>query len=330
MDPRTIETVHYSAGTTAVKKSQGTSQRKDTGQESHVNQKSENMNDSTRILAKAPAIPELTGINQPHDVLTLKNEIFVLMDGWIRAYDMHGKEVRRFHRKGFKPFAAVFLGTTLYVTERNTRCIMMFDHHLNYIKSFGEAHLMDPAGITACEETKYIYVLSGREIGDAVVSLFESDGKYIGQFGHKELIYPWYIKKSPLGEFVISDVRRQAIYIYSSDFGSPPFMIKTDLPGGRIMHCRGIDVDENGNIYAALKSPGCIGNDQNECIVRYNKDVVDPIMVEDSLVGGYFNRSKSLNCDRGLHYYRCAEGAYLMIVNANKTCVTIKTCLNST
>ncbi|PIK51334.1 putative RING finger protein nhl-1-like [Apostichopus japonicus] len=166
------------------------------GQESHVNQKTENMNDSTRMLAKPPAITGLTGINQPHDVLTLKNEIFVLMDGWIRVYDMSGKEKGVFHRDGFKPFAAVFLGTTLYVTDKHTKCIMMFDHNLNYIKSFGEAHLTNPAGITACKDTKYIYVLSGRKIGDAVVAIFESDGKYIGQFGHNELEDPWYIKKT--------------------------------------------------------------------------------------------------------------------------------------
>ncbi|PIK43467.1 putative RING finger protein nhl-1-like [Apostichopus japonicus] len=292
------------------------------GQESHLNQKADNRYDSAQMLAEAPTITGLTGINQPHDVLTLKNEIFVLMDGWIRVYDMSGKEKRVFHRDGFKPFAAVFLGTTLYVTDKNTKCIMVFDHNLNYITSFGKDHLTEPAGITACGETKQIYVLSGRKIGDAVVAIFESDGKYIRQAGHNQLGDPWYIKKSPLGEFVISDFNNKAIYIYSSDFQRPTSVIKTDLPGGRIVHCRGIDVDKNGNIYAALRSPGY--SYQYECIVKYNKNVLDPFMVEESPVGGYFSGSKSLNFVRGLHYYRCAEDAYLMIVNAGNNCVTIK------
>lgn len=281
------------------------------------------MNDSARILTKAPAITGLTGINQPHDVLTLKNEIFVLMDCLIHVYDMSGKEMRLYHNYGFKPFAAVFLGTTLYVTDTYTKCIMMFDHKLKNIKSIGQACLTDPAGITACEETKQIYVLSGRKIGDALVAIFESDGKYIGHFGRNALGDPCYIKKSPLGEFVISYFQSRAIFIYSSDFGSPPSMIKTDLPGGPIVHCRGIDVDKNGNIYAALRSPGY--SYQYECIVKYNINTLDMFMVEESPVVGYFSdERKSLNFVRGLHYYRCAEDAYLMIVNAGNNCVTIK------
>ncbi|PIK52028.1 putative RING finger protein nhl-1-like [Apostichopus japonicus] len=274
-------------------------------------------------FAKPPTCTEISGINQPHDVLTFQNEIFVLMDDGIKAYNMEGTEVKVYQKEGFRPFAAVFLDKRLYVTDKSCGCVAMFDQSLNYIDSFGESHMTSPAGISSCPESSCIYVLTGREQSSAAVAMFERDGTYIRQFRHKDLHDPWYIKRNHnSSELLISDFARNAIEIYSPNLTERNTVIKLDVPGRSDVQCRGIDVDGEGNIYVALRAKGYV--DQYEIIVKYNPHKKQMYILEESPVGGFFSRSKRLNFVRGLHFYRSAGEAFLMIVDPGNNRVMIK------
>ncbi|PIK42925.1 putative RING finger protein nhl-1-like [Apostichopus japonicus] len=220
------------------------------------------INESLQETNEPPTFQEIPGIIQPHDVITFKNQIFILMDDGIYAYNIAGNTIKRWKETGFKPFAATFLGNTLFVTDKKSKCVIKFDESLNEKERFGEHNMEEPAGITSCERENCIYVLTGRKKKSAVVAKFTSDGKYLGCYCSGSLEDPWYIKKSSSNEFFISDFARMAVDVYSYNFKCRLYTVKTNN------HCRGMDIDNKGNIYIALRNPGYKA--QYECIVRYN------------------------------------------------------------
>ncbi|XP_071851700.1 uncharacterized protein [Apostichopus japonicus] len=257
-----------------------------------------------------PTFQEISGIIQPHDVITFKNQIFILMDGGIYAYNMAGNTIKHWGENGFKPFAATFLGNTLFVTDKKSKCVIKFDESLNVKQRFGRDNMEEPAGITSCERGKCIFVLTGKKRESAVVAKYTSDGEYIRCYCSDSLEDPWYIKKSSSNEFFISDFARMAVDVYSYDFSNRLYTVNT------YKHCRGMDIDDEGHIYVATRSPGYKA--RYECIVRY----IEPrqnkcVMLEESPKPWFWqNQNKSLDFVRGLHYYRCQDKKFLMVVDA--------------
>ncbi|XP_071851689.1 uncharacterized protein [Apostichopus japonicus] len=190
--------------------------------ESEVHETTDNeINETVEESNEPPTLQEISGIIQPHDVITFQNQIFVLMDGGICAYNMAGKRIKRYKGKhGFKPFAATFLGATLCVTDKKSKCVVTFDESLNVTNWFGKDNMEEPAGITSCERKNCIYVLTGRKKESAEVAKFNADGEYIRCYCSDSLEDPWYIKKSSSDEFFISDFARMAVDVYSYDFSN--------------------------------------------------------------------------------------------------------------
>ncbi|XP_071851672.1 uncharacterized protein [Apostichopus japonicus] len=266
-----------------------------------INKRVEETNDQ-------PTFREISGIIQPHDVTTFKNQIFILMDGGICAYDMEGNRIKRYKEDGFKPFAATFLGATLCVTDKKSKCVITFDESLKEKKRFGKPYMIEPAGITSCERENCIFVLTGRKRESAEVAKFTSNGKYLRCYCSDSLEDPWYIKKSSSDEFFISDFARKAVYVYSNEF-SYLYTVKT------YKHCRGMDIDNMGNIYVSLRNRGYKA--QYECIVRYIEPKQNNSeMLEESPKRWFWqNQNKSLDFVRGLHYYRYQHKELLMVVD---------------
>ncbi|PIK49538.1 putative E3 ubiquitin-protein ligase TRIM71-like isoform X2 [Apostichopus japonicus] len=259
------------------------------------------------INNEPPTFKEIPGIIQPHDVITFKNQIFILMDGGINAYNMAGKKIKFYEGDdSFKPFAATFLGNTLWVTDKMSKCVVTFDESFNVTNWFGKDNMEEPAGITSCERENCIYVLTGRKKESARVAKFNADGKFIKCYCSGSLEDPWYIKKSSSDEFFISDFARMVVDVYSNDFSNLLHTISTSN------HCRGMDIDDDGNIYIALRNPGYKA--QDECVRRYIQHKKGWELLENSPVP-WFWENKSLDFVRGLHYYRCQK-EFLMVVDA--------------
>ncbi|XP_071851684.1 uncharacterized protein [Apostichopus japonicus] len=268
------------------------------------------INESLQETNEPPTFQEIPGIIQPHDVITFKNQIFILMDDGIYAYNIAGNTIKRWEETGFKPFAATFLGNTLFVTDKKSKCVIKFDESLNEKERFGEHNMEEPAGITSCERENCIYVLTGRKKKSAQVAKFTSDGKYLGCYCSGSLEDPWYIKKSSSNEFFISDFARMAVDVYSYNFKCRLYTVKTNN------HCRGMDIDNKGNIYIALRNPGYKA--QYECIVRYTEPRQNKCVTLEESPKPWFwqNKNKSLDFVRGLHYYHCQNQNFLMVVDA--------------
>ncbi|XP_071851669.1 uncharacterized protein [Apostichopus japonicus] len=268
----------------------------------------ETTDDALNERVERPRFKEISGIIQPHDVITFNNQIFILMDGGICAYNMAGKRIRRYQEDGFKPFAATFLDASLFVTDKKSKCVLKFDESLNVKKRFGKSNMTEPAGITSCETRKWIYVLTGRKRESAEVAKFTSDGEYLRCYCSDSLEDPWYIKKSSSDEFFISDFARKAVDIYSSDFSNRLYTVNT------YKHCRGMDIDDEGNIYIALRDPGYKA--QYECFVCYSRPTNGWVTIEESPKPWFWlNQNKSLDFVRGLHYYRCQDNKFLMFAD---------------
>ncbi|XP_071851696.1 uncharacterized protein [Apostichopus japonicus] len=260
------------------------------------------------INDEPPTFKEISGIIQPHDVITFKNQIFILMDGGINAYNMAGKKIKFY--KGddsFKPFAATFLGNTLWVTDKMSKCVVTFDESFNVTNWFGKDNMEEPAGITSCERENCIYVLTGRKKESARVAKFNADCEFIECYCKGSLEDPWYIKKGSSNRFFISDFARMVVDVYSNDFSNRLYTVNT------YKHCRGMDIDDEGNIYISLRNPG--NKAQDECVRRYIQHKKEWDLIENSPVP-WFWENKSLDFVRGLHYYRCQNKKFVMVVDA--------------
>ncbi|XP_071851694.1 uncharacterized protein [Apostichopus japonicus] len=266
------------------------------------------INESVQETNEPPTFKEIPDIIQPHDVITFKNHIFILMDGGICKYNMAGKRIKLYQGDdSFKPFAATFLGATLYVTDKMSKCVVTFDESLNVKNWFGKNNMEEPAGITSCERENCFYVLTGRKRESARVAKFNADGKFIKFYCSGSLEEPWYIKKSSSNRFFISDFARMAVDVYSNDFSNRLYTVDTKV------HCRGMDIDEVGNIYISRRNPGYIA--QYEDFGCHNRSMNKWVTLEESPVP-WFWENKSLDCVRGLHYYRCQNQKFVMIVDA--------------
>ncbi|PIK49539.1 putative RING finger protein nhl-1-like [Apostichopus japonicus] len=275
----------------------------ETGQEATDNEINESLPDTN----EPPTFKKISGIFQPHDVTTFKNQIFILTDGGIYAYDMEGNRIKRYQEDGFKPFAALSW-KSLCVTDKKSKCVITFDESLKEKKRFGKPYMIEPAGITSCERENCIFVLTGRKRESAEVAKFTSNGKYLRCYCSNRLEDPWHIKKSSSDEFFISDFARKAVDVYSNDF-SYLYTVNT------YKHCRGMDIDNKGNIYVALRDRGYKA--QYECIVRYIEPKQNNSeMLEESPKPSFWqNQNKSLDFVRGLHYYRYQHMEFLMVVD---------------
>ncbi|XP_071851698.1 uncharacterized protein [Apostichopus japonicus] len=273
------------------------------GQETTQNKINERLEETNA----PPRFEEISGILQPHDVTTFKNQIFILMDGGINVYNMTGKRIKRYQEDGFKPFAATFLDASLFVTDKKSKCVIKFDESLNVKKRFGKDNMIEPAGITSCERENCIFVLTGRKRDSAEVAKFNADGEYLKCYCSGSLEDPWYIKKSSSDEFFISDFARKAVYVYSYDFSNRLYTVNTKV------HCRGMDIDDEGNIYIAQRYPGYKA--QYEFFGCYSRPMDTWVTLEKSPVP-WFWENKSLDFVRGLHYYRCQNQKFLMVVDA--------------
>ncbi|XP_071853011.1 uncharacterized protein [Apostichopus japonicus] len=288
---------------------------------------------------------EIKDIDQPHDVLTLGSDIMILMDNAIKSYTWEGKLVKKYQKEGFKPFAGAAYEGKLYVTDKESKCIVTFDNNLNRLNEFGNDHLAEPGGITVCAGKGFLLVLNGRNVENAGISVFKLDGTYVKDFGSRELSDPWYIKCNYRNELLVSDNGNKKMKTFDIDTEKLVDSFSTNLDGTP-MHCRGISVDQENNIYVALRAPGY--RSQMECIIKYNaqgfqlqKYLESPppnqtfknfwksmplghhidSIAEDVLSVG--RKSEGLSFARGLHFIERWDEQYLMIVDAGNKRVSI-------
>ncbi|PIK47620.1 putative dock-9 [Apostichopus japonicus] len=154
----------------------------------------------------------------------------------------------------------------LYVTDKTSKCILVFSTSLDYERNFGQDHLNDQ-GVNVCEEKGLLLVLNGGGEADAVISVFKPNGEYVIEIGQIQLEDPWYIKCNGTDEIFISDNGSREVTVFNIVDNKLVNRFSSDQADGN-QYCRGIDVDQDNNIYLAVRAPGYRA--QRECIVKYN------------------------------------------------------------
>lgn len=228
---------------------------------------------------------------------------------------MAGNRIKRYHEVGFIPFAATFLGKFFFVTDIKRKCVIKFDESFHVKIRFGKNYMTDPAGITSCERGNFIYVLTGRDKKSAEVAKFNADGKYVECYSNIGLEDPWYIKKSSSDNFFISDIAKKAVFVFSHDFSDLLYTIETYYPA------TGMDIDDEENIYIALKYPGC--NTQQVCIYTMKHENKWELLKESQK--HLCKPQNSLTVVHGLHHYRWQDKKCLMVADAGNDCFQVIT-----
>ncbi|PIK35312.1 hypothetical protein BSL78_27862 [Apostichopus japonicus] len=112
-------------------------------------------------------------------------KIIILLNNKIKSYKWDGVLVEEYTdvSGNFRPFAGAVFEEKLYVTDKTSKCILVFSTSLDYERNFGQDHLNRPRGITVCEEKGLLLVLNGGGEADAVISAFKPNGEYVIEIG---------------------------------------------------------------------------------------------------------------------------------------------------
>lgn len=247
--------------------------------------------------------------------------MYILMDNYLCAYNMEGEKVKQFHARNFKPFGAVFIVDKLFLTDKIKKCVMIFDESFNKLAEFGSSYLSNPAGITVSASGE-IYVLDKKETGASVVVNFQNDGRHIRQFSNLGLVDPWYIKRNQSDQIVISDSSKSEISVHSNNLSRQLYSFKTTMASRPNLHCRGMDIDDRGNVFVSLRESG--SGSRYESIVKYDPRGRQPLIMEESPVSGKGGEPKCLDFVRGLHCCNHKGDRFLLVVDAGNKRVKVK------
>lgn len=212
-------------------------------------------------------VTEISYLNKPQDVLELGSLIIILLETSLKSFTWEGKEVQNYEKGDFKPFFGVPFDEMLYVSDRGSKSIVKFDKRFNRLADFGKEHLAEPGGLTVSPTNEHLFILNGKDLPNAGISVFSLDGNYMKDITLRDLVEPWFIKCNTRNELVVSEINSKKVKIYDSEKGKLIDSFSGNLDGAP-MYSRGLALDKKDNIYISLRAPGL--RSQMECIVKYN------------------------------------------------------------
>ncbi|PIK40250.1 putative dock-9 [Apostichopus japonicus] len=167
-------------------------------------------------------------------------KIIILLNNKIKSFKWNGDLVEEYTDESgnFRPFAGAVFEEKLYVTDKTSKCIIVFSTSLDYERNFGQDHLNRPKGITVCEDKGLLLVLNGGGESDAVISAFKPNGEYVIEIGQIHLEDPWYIKCNGTDEIFISDNGSREVTVFNMVDNKLVNRFSSDQADGTPMHCR--------------------------------------------------------------------------------------------
>ncbi|PIK62264.1 putative E3 ubiquitin-protein ligase TRIM71-like isoform X1 [Apostichopus japonicus] len=219
-------------------------------------------------------------LKDAHDVYVYENRqedivkytIVVIRDGGIFTINRPYIDATAVYEDTkFKPFAVAFSKDKFYVTA--TKTIQLFDSKFKRQDTLEDKELISPKGIYAGDNR--LYVVNGKHedpSNKTAIFIFDLDMKKISKFAEGNFVDPWSLKVNLTETMIfVSDTGAREVKIFDNERRKLVRTIPMPQHGGRQMQCRGLDIDENDNVFVALRVEGL--RRQYECIRMYPKGV---------------------------------------------------------
>ena len=211
--------------------------------------------------------------------------------------------------KKFDPFAIAVTNDHIYVSDLANNRVVVYNRNENFVMEVGDDHLKKPTGL-AVDSRGFLYVADD-DYGS--IEVFSTQGQFIKSIsqqgtGPNDLKHPWHMAFNKREHLLICDSHNNRIQIFQPDQGVVIRSISTNVEN-RIMHPRGLALDQNDNIFVTVVEPGLLM--AVHCVLVFTQD-------GDFL--GKFGGAAHFNYPRGLIVSEGDE-ASVLVVDGAKHCI---------
>lgn len=218
-------------------------------------------------------------LKNPHDTYLYenkqdgitKNTIVILRFGGISTINRPYIDATAvYDEQDFTPFAITFSKDKFYVTDMKT--IRIFNNKFQLQENLKNEEIISPRGIYASENRLYVVDGTNKEHSHQTpIFIFNLDMEIKSRLTQVKFADPWSLKINVAEELIfVSDSGARQVNVIDIKTGNLVISINMPQNEGRQMLCRGLDIDENDNVFVALRVEGL--RRQFECIRMYTKE----------------------------------------------------------